>query len=144
MRHRYAYPIEIEVDVDGATIVSFPDLPEALTGDAYRAQALALAADCLEEALAGRITDREPLPQPSPAHGRPLVAPGALIAAKAALYEALGAEGMTKTALARRLGCGENEVRRLLDPRYNSGIGRVEEALRILGKRLFVEAHDVA
>jgi len=138
MTRRYAYPVEIEVESDGVTAV-FPDLPEAITGAATRAGALEAAADCLEEALAHRILRRFDVPAPSPARGRPLVAPGAVMAAKVALYQAMRASGTTNTALAEALGVQEGEVRRMLDPRHATKIGRLEAALRHFGQRLVVE-----
>jgi antitoxin HicB len=73
MTQPIAYPVDLTLDEDGCTIVAFPDLPEALTGAATRDEALVLAVDCLEEALAGRIVDGEAIPPPSPARGRPRV-----------------------------------------------------------------------
>jgi antitoxin HicB len=52
---RYTYPARLEPQEDGSLLVQFLDLPEALTDGADRAEALAEAADCLSEALAGRI-----------------------------------------------------------------------------------------
>lgn len=135
---RYAYPVELETDEDGRVVAYFPDLPGAVTDGGDRAEALAEAVDCLEEALAEAIGRRRPIPPPSPAHGRPLAAPGALIAAKAALYEALAESGLSGVALAARLGCHETEVRRMLDPRHATKIARLEAALAALGRRLVV------
>ena len=87
-RSRYAYPIDILEEEDGVTVL-FPDLPESITGAATRDEALARAADCLEESIAGRMVRKEDIPRPSPARGRPAVTPGAVLVAKAALYEAL-------------------------------------------------------
>lgn len=139
---RYAYPIELMADADGF-LVRFPDLPEALTDGDTREQALSEAIDCLEEALAGRIARRDPIPGPSAAHGRPLVAPGALIAAKAALYDAMRVANVSNVALAAQLAVAEGEVRRMLDPRHATKIGRLEEALTALGRRLIVSVEMV-
>lgn len=133
----FAYPVELITDKDGF-LVRFPDLPEAMTDGDTRDEALTEAIDCIEEALAGRIARREPIPSPSAARGRPLVAPGALIAAKAALYGAMRAVGLSNVALAAQLGVAESEVRRMLDPRHATKIGRLEEALAALGQRLIV------
>lgn len=138
MQTRFYYPVELTPEEDGGFIVSFTDLPEALTCGADRIEALAEAADCLEEALAGRITERMEIPHPSPARGRATVAPGATIAAKAALWSEMRAARMTNTALATSLGVLESEVRRMLDPRHATKIGRLEEALAVFGKRLVV------
>ncbi len=143
MSIRYAYPVDILEEEDGVTIL-FPDLPEAITGAATRDEAMARAGDCLEEAIAGRIVRKEDIPTPTPARGRPTVTPGAVLAAKAALYEALRDAGLTNTALADRLGVQESEVRRILNPRHATKIGRLEAALAALGKRLVIEVRDAA
>jgi len=46
---------------------------------------------------------------------------------------------VTNVALARRLGVGENSVRRLLDLRHRSHIASVNKALHALGRYLVVE-----
>ena len=66
-------------------------------------------------------------------------APGTTGTAKLALYSAMHAQSMTKTALARRLGLSESVVRRLLNPDRRSHISRIERALRAVGRRLAVE-----
>jgi antitoxin HicB len=60
----------------------------------------------------------------------------ALEAAKLALHETMLAAGLTKTALAQRLGVDEKAVRRLLDVLHGSKIEQVEAALLALGKRI--------
>ena len=55
-----------------------------------RDEALEEAQDCLEEVIAQTVIMGEALPKPSPARGRPLVRPGVLMAAKAALGETNG------------------------------------------------------
>ena len=134
----FVYPVDLSRDRDGWYLVRFPDLPEALTSGESKAAALREASDCLGEALASRLVHREGIPRPSPAKGRPTVAPPAVIAAKVALTEALRDAGMSNTAFADALGVQEGEVRRLLDPRHASKIGRLEAALARLGKRLVV------
>jgi antitoxin HicB len=57
-------------------------------------------------------------------------------AAKCALYLAMKRGRYTNVFLAKQLRCDEKEVRRLLDPRYQSKISRIEEALHILGNQL--------
>lgn len=139
MTERFTYPVDLSTDEAGRVLATFPDFPEAATDGADRAEALDEAADCVAEAIAGRIVHREDIPAPSPARRRPTVSPDAVIAAKAALYLALREAGMSNVALARRLGCGENEIRRLLNPAHVSKIGRLEEALAAFGKRLVVD-----
>ncbi len=144
MATRYSYPVDLHNERQGGLSVTFPDFDEAFTdGDTF-AEAVAEAADCLEEALAGRIARREDIPAPSPAKGRPPVTPGAVLAAKAALYEALREERLSNSAFAMVLGVQESEVRRMLDPRHATKIGRLEEALARFGKRLVITVEAVA
>ena len=133
-----AYPVRLERDDQGAVLVSFPDIPEALTEGATEGEALAEAQDCLIAALGGYIDDRRDIPRSSPGRGRPLVALPALAAAKIALYRAMRERGLSNAALARRLGTMEGTVRRLIDLDHRSHIGQVETALEALGQRLVV------
>jgi antitoxin HicB len=141
---RFAYPVSLVEDEDGRWLARFPDLVGAATDGATREEALASAADCLEEAIAGAMVAREVIPSPSPARGRTVVGPGALIAAKAALYESMRDSRIANVELARRLAVAEGEVRRMLDPKHATKIGRIEEALRLLGQRLLVEVGSIA
>ena len=144
MATRYSYPIDLHKEPEGGLSITFPDFDEAFTdGDTF-AEAIAEAADCLEEALAGRIARREDIPTPSPAKGRPAVVPGAILAAKAALHEALRKERLSNSAFAVAMGIHESEVRRLLDPRHATKIGRLEKALARFGKRLVITVEEAA
>lgn len=147
MEYRFTY--DLTADPDGGFTIAFAAFPEAIAHAADRDAVPAIAADCLEEAIAGRIDDREDIPTPSLRARRGKAgglsgqaAPGALIAAKAALYQALRADAMAPHALARRLGVADTEVRRMLDPRHATKIGRLESALAALGKRLVVSLED--
>ena len=135
---RLAYPVRLDTQDRGAILVSFPDIPEALTEGTTERAALAEAEDCLIAALGGYINDQRDIPRPSPGRGRPLVTLPALTAAKIALYRAMRARGLGNTALAEQLGTAEGTVRRLLDLDHRSHIGQVEAALQALGQRLVV------
>jgi antitoxin HicB len=146
MVHELVYPVILTPDeADGGFVVTFPDLPEAITQAEDAAGALHEAADALEEAIAGRIRRGDPIPRPSTTAGSGLYVPvPALTAAKAALCLALRESGLSKSELAARLGCDEKEVRRLLDPRHPSKLPRIERALSALGKSLAVRMVDEA
>ena len=121
-----------------------PTSTRAFTDGDTLAEAVAEAADCLEEALAGRIARREDIPTPSPAKGRPAAVPGAVLAAKTALYEALREERLSNSGFAAAMGIQESEVRRMLDPRHTTKIGRLEKALARFKKRLVVTVEEAA
>ena len=62
-----SYPAELHAEENGGGFwVSFRDLGEALTGGASVAEALEQAADCLAEAIAGRIARGDEIPTASP------------------------------------------------------------------------------
>jgi len=146
MNHEFAYPVTLTPDeTDGGLVVTFPDVPEAITQGTDVQEALVQAADALEEAIAGRIRRGDSIPRPSKAVSDQLVVlVPALTAAKAALYLALNEAGISKSQLAERLGCDEKEVRRLLDPKHLSKLPGIQKALAALGKRIAVRLMDHA
>jgi antitoxin HicB len=81
---------------------------------------------------------REAIPTPSDPSARPVVSPDALIATKAALYSAMHETRTSNVALAAKLSCAETEVRRMLDPRHATKIGRLEKALATFGRRVVI------
>ncbi len=132
------WPVEFAPQEDGSILVTFPDVPEALTEGETEAEAVTQAQDCLVAALGGYISARRAIPRPSPARGRTTVPLPALAAAKIGLYGAMRAHGVGNTALAVRLGLSEGAVRRLIDLDHRSHIGQIETALHALGQRLAV------
>ena len=136
---KYAYPAHI-YGKPGAWVVKFRDVHGAATGDATKEAAWALAQDCLETALGAYVDAREDIPAPSRRRpGERLVVVPPLVAAKLALYQAMRDQGVTKVALARRLGTTESLVRRLVDPGHRSHIDAVTDALAALGQELVVQ-----
>ena len=84
MAHEFMYPVTLTPDeTDGGFVVTFEDLPEAITQGETISEALAEAADALEEAIAGRIRRGDAIPSPSPVAGRPAVPAPAQTATKA-------------------------------------------------------------
>ena len=134
---QYVYPCVLTPEDEGGFFVSFPDVPEALTGGDNRAEALAMAEDALAAALGMYVKEREDIPVPSIAvAGQALVAVPTIVAAKLALYTAMRRQSISKVALAERLGLSEGAVRKLCDPDHRSHIGTVEDALRAVGRSL--------
>lgn len=140
------YPASVLPETNGKGFhVRFPDLPEALTGGSDLADTLAEAADCLAEAIAGRISRGDEIPVPSKLRRtqHPISIP-LYLAPKLALYLAMREGGMRNTELARRLGVTETVVRRMLDPRHNTKPAKIQAALAALGKRIVVRFVDAA
>ena len=142
---QFTYPAKIEKDEAGFFLVTFPDIHFAATDGKTMAEALEEARDCLEEAIAVSITDNLNYPFPSPIrkglHAIPLTA---RMSAKAALYIAVRETGIRKSELARRLGVDEKEIRRMLSPRHQTKLPRIEQALSALGYQLSVSLQKAA
>ena len=135
----YVYRAEFERGSRRGYVVSFPDVPEAITQGRAMADARAMAEEALGLVLLTYLQRGMPLPKPR-ARGRSLieitVAPE--VAAKLAVLEAFRAAGISKSELARRIGKDEKEVRRSLDPKHATKLPALTAALRAMGKRLVV------
>jgi antitoxin HicB len=126
-------------------VVSFPDVPEAVTQGEDIADARAMAEEALGLALLTYPARGFPLPKPK-ARGRGMV-PVAVspdVAAKLAVLEAFLEAAISKAELSRRLGKDEKEVRRILDPRHATKLPALMQTLRALGKRLVVAVEEAA
>jgi len=134
----FDYPVILTPD-DGTMLVTFPDVPEAITFGADTDEALMYAIDALESALSFYVDDRTPLPVPSkPKRGQKTVRPSALECAKLGVYQAMMDQGIRKSELARRLGWHMPQVDRLFDLRHASRLDQIEAAARALGRHVEV------
>ena len=123
------YPAEVERDDDGRYVVVFPDFGWGVTDGATLDEALTEARDLLRELIATTMREGEELPEPSrPTEGRPLVVPPVSIALKALLYESFREAGISQRRLARDLGVGESEVRRMLNPEHATKAATIDRA----------------
>jgi antitoxin HicB len=121
------------------------DLPEALTGGDDLEDTLVEAADCLAEAIAGRIVRGDAIPAPSKLkHGQYPISVPLYLAPKIALYLAMREGGIRNTELAKRLGVSETVVRRMLDPKHATKPERIQAALAALGRRIVVRFETAA
>ena len=136
----FNYPVKLLLQEKGGYVVQFPDFPEAITQGETVEDALQQAQDCLDEAIANRIVMQLDIPEASPRRKNQYeVMLNVTITAKTALYLAMRAQHLTKSALAKKLGCDEKEIRRLVDPHYTSSkLPRIEHALNVLGQQLAV------
>jgi antitoxin HicB len=131
------YPVVLEAQPEGGFVVTFPDVPEAITQGDDAEEALLYAVDALETALSFYVDARKQLPAPSkPKRGQKTVRPSALESAKLGVYQAMTEQGIRKAELARRLGWHMPQVDRLFDVRHASKFEQIEVAASALGKRL--------
>lgn len=141
MKIRFTYPVKLAKQKEGGYLVTFLNLPEAITQGETIEDALEQATDCLEEAIANRIAMKLPIPHPKRITGKQSASISATLAAKAALYIAMKNKRISNVVLAKKLHCDEKEVRRLIDPYYQSKIPRIEHVLHMLGQRLEINVN---
>jgi antitoxin HicB len=141
----FTYAAEFERGDKRGIVVSFPDVPEAITQGDDMADACAQAEEALGLALLTYPERGLPLPK-SRARGKNLtmVAVAPDVAAKLAVLEAFAVAGMNKSEFARRMGKDEREIRRILDPKHPTKLSAMVDALRVLGKRLVVGIEKAA
>jgi antitoxin HicB len=141
----YVYRAEFERGSRRGVVVSFPDVPEAVTQGDDVADARVMAEEALGLALLSYPARGLSLPKPRATNKRLVeigVAPD--VAAKLAVLESFLAARISKSELARRLGKDEKEVRRILDPKHATKLPALTAALRAMGKRLVVGVTEAA
>ena len=131
-----SYPARVARDGDGF-MVSFPDIPEALTGAPTREQALDMAADALTTAMDFYFKDRRPVPAPSEVkRGQVLVDLPLSVSAKVLLLNEMLRQQMKPAELARRMNVRPQEVNRITTLSHPTKIDTISQALAAMGKRL--------
>jgi antitoxin HicB len=140
----FIYKAQFEPGEKRGIVVSFPDVPEAITQGRDVADACAQAEEALGLALLTYPARGLPLPRPR-ARGTNLVdiAVEPEIAAKLALLDAFREQGMSQRAFARLIGKDEREARRILDPKHATKLSTLTAALRKLGQRLVIGVRRV-
>lgn len=132
----FSYPARLARDGNGY-LVTFPDIPEAVTGADNRAEAIELAADALTTAMDFYFEDRRPVPMPTPLkRGQIAIELPASVSAKVLLLNEMIAQGKRPAELARLMNARPQEVTRLIDLHHPTKIDTIAQALRVMGKRL--------
>lgn len=132
----FSYPARVTRDGDGY-LVTFPDIPEAVTGAKDRAEAIELAADALTTAMDFYFEDRRQVPMPSPLkRGQIVVDLPASVSAKVLLLNEMIVQGKRPAELARLMNARPQEVSRLIDLHHPTKIDTIAQALLAMGKRL--------
>jgi len=134
----FMYPITLTPDTnDGGFVVTFVDIPEAITQGDTQAQALEAAKDALESALDFYFEDKRAVPPPSKAkRGQHVVELAASLSAKVLLLNEMVTQNVRPAELARRLNTSPQEVNRLTNVKHTTRIDGIAAALRALGKHL--------
>ena len=131
-----SYPARIARD--GARfMVSFVDIPEALSDGGTREEAMAMAADALTTAMDFYFEDKRAVPKPSaPKRGQTMIDLPASVSAKVLLLNEMLQQHMKPAELARRMSVRRQEVNRLTDLHHPTKIDTISQALLAIGMRL--------
>jgi antitoxin HicB len=137
-----AYPVTLTPEKGpGGFVVTFRDIPEAITQGETVEESLAMAAEALESAMDFYFEDKRAVPMPSRAkRGQHVVALPVSVSAKVLLLNEMIRQGVRPAELARRLGTTPQEVNRLTNIRHRSKIDGIAGALKALGKTLEIRA----
>ena len=131
------YPAKFKPAKVGGFVVTFRDIPEAITQGESVEDAMIQARDALEMALDFYFDDRRVVPAPSKAkRGERLIELPASLSAKALLLNEMVRQRVRPADLARRLHTTPQEITRLTDVRHRTRIDSIAAALQALGKQL--------
>ena len=134
------YPFDIKRD-GKYFLVTFPDIPEAITQGRSLTEARKAARDVLESALDFYCEELLTVPSPSRIKAtQEFVELPASLTAKVLLLNEMVRQRVRPAELARRLQTTPQEVNRLTNLHHTSKIDRVAEALKVLGKTLEIRA----
>lgn len=134
------YPANFKESPEGGFVVTFPDIPEAITqGDTFE-EAMEMAEDALLTAMDFYFEDNRPVPIPSaPKKGQEVVSLPASAWAKVLLLNEMLEQKVTQSELARRLGNKPQYVQRLVDLSHPTKIDTLARAMLALGKHIYFE-----
>lgn len=135
------FPARFEPAEEGGYVVTFRDIPEAMTQGEDDQDAMVMAEDVLISAMDFYFDDRRPVPAPSKLQpGEKYVELPASVSAKVILLNEMLKQKVTNTELARRLDTTPQEVNRIASLKHSTKIDTLSNALKVLGKRLELKA----
>ncbi len=131
------YPAKFTPDETGGFVVTFKDIPEAISQGETEEEAIAAANEAIETALDFYFEDKRVVPAPSKAkRGQPVATLSASLTAKVLLLNEMVAQRIRPAELARRLHTTPQEVNRLTNLRHATRIDGIAAALQVLGRHL--------
>lgn len=134
------YPAQFTPEEEGGFVVTFRDIPEAITQGDDLTDARAMAADALLTAMDFYFEDKRTVPMPSGLQaGEEMVELPASAFAKVLLLNTMLEQGVSNAELARRMGTRPQDVQRIVDLGHTTKIDTIVAALQQLGKNLFLQ-----
>lgn len=131
------YPAIFEQERNDCIVVTFRDIPEAITQGNNEAEAINMAEDALLTAFDFYFEDHRMVPAPSePKAGEHLIEVPPSVAAKILLLNEMIAQKIKPIDLARSMCVKPQEVQRLMNLSHHTKIDTIDVALSALGKHL--------
>ena len=139
------FAARFEPDPNGGYVVTFRDIPEAITQGDTLEEARTMALDALITAMDFYFEDGRAVPAPSKAkRSEELVALPASVATKVELLNRVVQSKTRPIDLARRMGIKAQEVTRILDLHHVTKVDTLAQAFEALGYELEVSVHQKA
>lgn len=134
------YPALFDPAPEGGYVVTFRDIPEAITEGDTLDEAKEMAADALLTAMDIYVDERRAVPPPSsPREGELQVALPLSAWLKVLTINAMLDAHVRPAELARRLGVPRQGVTRLLDLHHATKVDELGRALAAMGRRLDIQ-----
>lgn len=131
------YPATFTPAPEGGFVVTFRDIPEAITQGDDKTDAIIMAEDVLLSSMDFYFEDQRPVPMPSePLDGEVLIELPTSVFAKVLLLNEMLAQNVSNAELARRMSIKPQEVTRIVKLSHTTKIDTIATALRQLGKNL--------
>lgn len=131
------YPARFTHAAEGGFVVTFRDVPEAITQGDTEQEAMEMAEDALFSSMEFYFDDKRQMPLPSKAkHGEKLVFMPTSAWAKVLLLNEMIAQKVTASELARRLHTRPQDINRVINLAHATKIDVLDKAFRALGKQL--------
>lgn len=131
------YPAVLTPNGEGGFIVTFPDVPEAITEIWNKEELKETATDCLVTAVDFYIEDHRLFPAPSkPKKDNVIIQLPISTSAKILLLNTMVSGNIRPVDLAKKMGIKPQEVNRIIDTGHTTKIDTIAKALDVLGKNL--------
>jgi antitoxin HicB len=131
------YPAKFAPTESGGFVVTFRDIPEAITQGDDETDALDMAADALLTAMDFYFEDRRQVPAPSaPLDGERLIELPLSASTKVLLLNEMLAQKVRPADLARLMGIKPQEVTRIIDLEHSTKIDTLAAAFKALDREL--------
>jgi antitoxin HicB len=131
------YPATFTPAKEGGFVITFRDIPEAISQGDDEAEALDMAADVLLTVMDFYFEDRRPVPMPSaPQEGERMIPLPLSAASKVLLLNEMLSQDVGPSELSRRMGTSKQEANRLTDLKHATKIDRIADAMTALGREL--------